>query len=281
MTKYQIVSHSAPDTIFCREANTTTCEVGIHLHDCYEIFMALSDNIQYFVEDRVYKLAKYDVIITNNYELHYPQIIDTQPYQRIFIQFFPQYFSNILDVNYNPLRIFTNRSNDKCHKIATPEHGNQKLLHYFTEIQQLSSINNAKSNILIYSYMLQLLVELDDLYQQHQSTPIDAHEIDKRVQKMILMIEENYTKNISLESLCSSLFVDKHYMSHLFKSSTGFTVNAFIQSKRIQYAKKMILKGHTMIETSYACGFSEYSNFYKTFKKLVKMSPRDYSLLYK
>jgi AraC-like DNA-binding protein len=70
--------------------------------------------------------------------------------------------------------------------------------------------------------------------------------------------------------------MDKYYMCHLFKKTTGFSLLEYVQSKRIQYAKILLHKGVNISEASRQCGFEEYSNFYKTFKKLVKLSPKQY-----
>ena len=50
----------------------------------------------------------------------------------------------------------------------------------------------------------------------------------------------------------------------------------YVQSKRIQHAKLLIHQGVGIMDASRRCGFDEYSNFYKIFKKLVNMSPKQY-----
>lgn len=277
MEKYNLYRQlNNPEEISFQHAISKTCKVDIHLHDFYEIYMALSDNIKYFIEGTFYELSRGDIIITNNLEVHRPQVINTDPYERRFIQFHPQVFSNLLGTYYNPLRIFTRRRAGKGNKIEFNLHKDSLIMDYMDAIEKLQKNENPKSNLLIYSYVIQLLVKLEEVYDANRQTLEIIKPIDERVIAMLNKIEENYQTNIHMEVLCDALFVDKYYMSHLFKKATGFTIVEYIQSKRIQYAKKLIIEGMPITEVCYACGFQDYSNFYKTFRKLVKQSPKAY-----
>ena len=253
-----------------------TCKVDIHLHDFYEIYMALSNNLKYFIEGNVYELSRGDIIITNNLEVHRPQVTNSDPYERRYIQFKPQAFSHLLSSHYNPLRIFTGRKPGNGNKIGYSLYKNSPITDYMDAISELHKVNDPKNQLLIYSYMIQLLVKLGDIYESNRQTLQIVKPVDERVLRMLNRIEENYKTDIQLKSLCDALFVDKFYMSHLFKDATGFTIFEYIQSKRVQHAKKLIIEGTPITEVCYACGFQDYSNFYKTFKKIVNQSPKKY-----
>ncbi len=279
MADYILYKQNHPKDIYYHYAKSDSCQIEIHLHDSFEIFMALSDNIKYFIEGQVYDLSKGDLIITNDSEVHRPQVTDNGAYERCFIQFKPQLFHHLMASDYNPLRIFTHRSPGKGNKLALSKENSeqiQPIQNCLNTIKNLYEQDNPRSNLLTYSTLLQLLVYLDDLY----AVQIDHSEklkiMDARVKKMLILIEMKFQTKISLGSLCDELFVDKYYMSHLFKEATGFTIMEYIQSKRIQLAKKLLLQGISSTEVCYACAFEDYSNFYKTFKKLVSCSPREY-----
>ncbi|HKM04413.1 MAG TPA: AraC family ligand binding domain-containing protein, partial [Lachnospiraceae bacterium] len=221
-------------------AKSDLCEVEIHLHDSCEIFMALSDNINYFVEDHVYNLAKGDLILTNPLELHRPQVTNGTPYERRFIQFKPQLFSHLLDKEYNPLKIFTHRTAGNGNKIELSTSGSSHaplLIECFDSIEALHTYDDAQNQLLLYSKLLQLLIHLYEIYNDQPQPTVLLKTMDIRVQKMLTLIEKNFQTKISLDFLCNSLYMDKYYMSHLFKEATGFTIMEYIQSKRIQLAK--------------------------------------------
>ncbi|SHI02628.1 AraC family transcriptional regulator [Clostridium grantii] len=280
LSKSMVNINTNPNNIFYIYSKSESCKVDNHLNDSYEIFMALSNNIKYFVEGSMYELSKGDIIITTDLEVHRPQVINSDPYERRFIQFKPQFFSQILDAEYNPLKIFTRRVAGKGNKISLSLHKNTPILSYFDSIGDCYKKGDAKNNLLMYSYMIQLLICLDEIYIANTNSLKTLKNIDNRVTKVLTFIEDNYKNKISLDILCESLFIDKFYMSHLFKEATGFTIVEYIQSKRIQNAKKLIMQGKSMTEVCYSSGFEDYSNFYKTFKKLVKLSPKKYSKKY-
>ena len=43
---------------------------AMHIHDSYEIYMALSEGVRFFVNDRVYALNRGDVMLFTNTDLH-------------------------------------------------------------------------------------------------------------------------------------------------------------------------------------------------------------------
>ncbi len=88
---------------------TDYCNIEIHLHSAFEIFMATTDNIRYYIEGQTYDLQAGDLIITNTSEIHRPSIIDTNPYGRKFILFNPSVFSEYLKDAYPVFSIFTER----------------------------------------------------------------------------------------------------------------------------------------------------------------------------
>ena len=81
-------------------------------------------------------------------------------------------------------------------------------------------------------------------------------------------------KKISLSDLEQQLYINKYYLCHLFKKNTGFTVFEYISNKRVMRAKQLLSKGVPVIEACYSVGFSDYSNFYKVFKRVTGIPPK-------
>ena len=49
----------------------------------------------------------------------------------------------------------------------------------------------------------------------------------------------------------------------------------YITKKRLVLAKELILEGISLYEAADRVGFSDYSNFYRSFKKTMGFSPKE------
>lgn len=96
------------------------------------------------------------------------------------------------------------------------------------------------------------------------------------MQKIIVYLEENYTKKTSIDMLASKFYISKYHLMRQFKKETGTTIHNFILNKRIGYACHLIHTGLTPSEACYRSGFTDYSLFFKTFTKMIGTSPSQY-----
>lgn len=267
-------NHAENKDISYFHLSTDECDIEVHFHDSYEVFQALSDNIRYYVEGKAYDVKKYDIIITNTKEIHRPSIIDETAYIRRYIQFKPHIFTSFFDTGYNPLRIFEKRVLGNGNLITIIGGENAPISQLFLELQELFHQLDPKKYILAKLKMIQLFLELEKQY--HENDTAYSLETDSRILPLLKELNEFYDQPFSLDALSKKYFVDKYYISHLFKKNTGFTIYEYVQTKRIQKAKTLINKGIPISEASRLCGFEDYSNFYKAFKKLVQLSPSAY-----
>ena len=96
---------------------------------------------------------------------------------------------------------------------------------------------------------------------------------NKLINEILTYINENICENLTLENLANRFFVSKYYLSHLFKTCTNFTLNNYVAHKKIIYADELIYSGKSAIESCFAVGFNNYSNFYRTYKKILGRTP--------
>jgi AraC-like DNA-binding protein len=84
----------------------------------------------------------------------------------------------------------------------------------------------------------------------------------------------HYNKDISLTALCSRFSYSKNYVISLFKEKYGITPFAYLLSVRLENAKNLLLTSSQSAESvAFDSGFSDYSHFYKAFKKATALSP--------
>jgi len=86
--------------------------------------------------------------------------------------------------------------------------------------------------------------------------------------------------NISLGKLAKSLSMTPHIVSQVINEQFSCNFNDFINSYRVEEAKKMLsdpaLKNITVASISYDCGFNTLSAFNTAFKKFAGLTPSQY-----
>lgn len=99
----------------------------------------------------------------------------------------------------------------------------------------------------------------------------------ERIHQVIAYLNENYHKDLSLQSIADYFHIHKVYLSRSFKEETGTNLNSYLSYLRIEKAKLLLcLKTYRTTEIAYMVGFNNTQNFYNVFRKLVGCSPSDY-----
>ncbi len=92
-------------------------------------------------------------------------------------------------------------------------------------------------------------------------------------------LRQNYQKQLSLDDLAAQVFLSKDYFARLFRETTGMPISALLQQIRIDEACKLLTGTDTRIDdVAGYCGFNDIQYFYRIFKKVTGMTPRQYRL---
>ena len=90
-------------------------------------------------------------------------------------------------------------------------------------------------------------------------------------------IEENYSKNVSLDDVSRILNISPYYFSKLFKEDTGEGFVEYVTRIRIDKAKELLSESeYSMKEICSMVGYSDPNYFSRIFRKTVGISPTEY-----
>jgi AraC-like DNA-binding protein len=101
--------------------------------------------------------------------------------------------------------------------------------------------------------------------------------ISDKMDEIINYVFNNYTKTHSLNDLAlrSGMPVQRFYRN--FKKKTGMTLSGYIQSVRINTAKKLLQQSRMYVDDiCYEAGFNSVSFFNRKFKEHTGMTPMEY-----
>ena len=103
----------------------------------------------------------------------------------------------------------------------------------------------------------------------------------KLMSKQVLLaldyIYEHLHAKIRVEDIASSLGLNPSYLSRLFHSEVGVTLNEYIAGKRIEAAKNMLkYSQYPAADIANYLAYSSHSHFISCFKKHTSMTPKQY-----
>ena len=98
-----------------------------------------------------------------------------------------------------------------------------------------------------------------------------------RFSKITEHIMRNFDRNIPLPEIASVANMALTTFCNFFKEHYRVTYVEYLNTVRIGHSCKLLSeKSQNIAEVAYACGFNNLANFNRQFKKIKKMTPREY-----
>lgn len=121
------------------------------------------------------------------------------------------------------------------------------------------------------SLLYEIITELYITGQEPNETALKENDILNMVRAYI---ENNYSKDMSLEELSALADITPQYLCRLFKNYMNLRPFQYIAMKRIQHAKKILSnKSLSIADAAHMVGYNDCSYFCAVFRKYEKMSP--------
>lgn len=252
-------------------------EVPFHQHPFYELFFFLSGNVNYIIEGKNYELRPGDVLLTSSSDIHRPDIKPGKPYERIVIWLADDFFLHLKDFYGEDLsRCFTDAALQE-YRLIRPDSQNILLLKQLcAKISESIHDRKPGSMALASAYLTEFLVHVSRAYYDTPASILQSVTENKKVNQMVAYINEHLTETLSLEQLSVHFYTSKYHLCRQFKQFTGLTFYQYVMKKRLIIARNMLRDGSSVTEAYTQCGFNDYSNFLKAFKREFGKLPSQY-----
>ena len=90
-------------------------------------------------------------------------------------------------------------------------------------------------------------------------------------------LDAHYGEKITLDALAEQFYINKFYLTRVFKEQFGQTVTGYLMQLRITQAKRLLRFSDKNIETiAQECGMSDANYFSRIFKKVEGTTPGQY-----
>ena len=250
--------------------------VDFHHHNFYEVFFFISGNVNYTVEGRSYQLRPGDILLTTTRDIHRPEVSPGKPYERYVLWVNEGFFQQIQCGNDDLSACFVDAA-QKQYRLIRPD-GDMyvKLQKLCRRILSLQREDVFGSKTLLQTTVTDFLVFLNRAYFD---TPSDIRQDvteNDAINQVVDYIENHLCEELTLDLLSSNFHLSKYHLDRQFKKYTGLTIYQFIIKKRLITAKAMICAGQSVTDACTLCGFGDYSNFLKAFKREFNHHPKDF-----
>ncbi|MBQ6544148.1 MAG: helix-turn-helix domain-containing protein [Lachnospiraceae bacterium] len=242
-------------------------EVPLHDHDFYEIYDFLGGNVEYLAEGGSYRLLPEDILLIRPGVLHRPKVAPGEAYERIVLWIDASYLEGI-DGDGEVRRMFGGPGGMLLHGAGAGV--SQLMRHLAGEFYA----DDAGSGLLSRGLFYQVMAELVRLSGKSGGVE-EATEDLPLAERVMEYLSVHYREEISLDVLAERFYVSKYHLSHEFRKSAGTGVYRFILLKRLQHARQLILSGAGPGDASRESGFIDYANFYRSFRAVYGISPKD------
>ena len=270
-------SMSRDDIEIYHYCDAATFNVPPHRHDFFELYCLLSDSFIYHVEDNRYDLKPGSLILVQPGETHWPEFEGPpREIERIVLWLNPQFISSLSI--FLPQTLGTIGQNLQDEHLIVPEAKTyQVILSLLYSLLYEKNRADADSLYLCHLILSQLLIHISRVLNQRTRPSEEPGTRYTEIMRVHEYINSHFREPLSVADLAQRFFMDKNTMTRQFKRIVGMTPGDYIRRKRLESANTLIRQGYGVQHAGYVSGFTDYSAFFRAFRKQYGFSPSDLS----
>ena len=120
--------------------------------------------------------------------------------------------------------------------------------------------------------LIEVLIERGQRAHQERLDFLDT--LAPRIARVLDYIEAHFGESLTVAELAEVACLSPGHFCRMFKASIGDPVWTYVQRRRCERAKEMLLTTRsTLSEIAYACGFAHQGHFNECFKKQFGVTP--------
>lgn len=256
--------------------DTTLRPVSSHRHEHYEIYFFLSGSVHCLIDDKDYPLLSGDVCLIPPGIYHRPVFKDEkQPYRRIVLWISTEYMNRLKALYPQLDECFHCAKEQKQYLFRNDSGTAQSLFTRLFDLLEEYHCTGPFHSQLLSCHTSAFLLQMNRIVSEY--TMPSAYRRPKALFSQICdYIHSHLEEDLSLDVLAEQFYVSKYYIAHSFKENMGISTHQYILKQRLHASKSSILSGTPLSEVCSNFGFTNYTTFFRAFKKEFGISPRDF-----
>jgi len=234
-------------------------EIDLHTHNEFELYINLSGDVSFLVEDSLFPISKGDVIIARPGERHHCVYRSDNPHKLFWILFDSEKNKHLLDFLKDEFRE---------NHISTCD----ELRHEIIELcSALYSAELSKEEQL-YSFLRIFAI----LKESKKKGKLVKNILPLDLRRIIDYIDKHINEQLTVSQIADSLYISQSTLERHFKQILNITPLEYIRKKKLILAAQLLQNGESVLQTGIKVGYNDNSYFIQLFKKYYGCTPREY-----
>lgn len=254
-------------------------EAYLHTHSHYELYLFLKGNIRFFINGTQHQLKPGSLLFLRNNVIHGPVPDGNRPYSRLILHFAEDTIEKFPSTEQNLFEPFlSDQHHFPC--IELTQRQIETIVPIYNRIYDIQhETPQFAHQLLLNALMIEIMITANRFHKHYLSLPVSTdNQLPQLIQQVLAYIEENVTNpDLTLKSLGEQFSLNHDYLNLQFKAQLGSSIYQYILLCRIAISKRLLMQGENVTDTCATAGFNDYSNFIRTFKKMVGVSPKQYA----
>lgn len=243
-----------------------------HVHSVCEVYYFVAGDADYLVDEKEYHLSPHSLMLLAPNVLHGIRVNSDADYIRYCLYFSPEdIIAERRSLLLSAFPMKSGNENQIVYYENLEEYHIEDFFQYFQYLETLSDAMRAQYYpVFLEAFLARIHILLQTRYPSSagsSSSPVAAD--------IIKYLNQNIAEPHTLDSLSKRFHISKYYMSRVFRKNTGTTIIDYLISKRVALARQYIMDGESSTGAAAKAGFSDYSTFYRAYKRIFGMPPSD------